>query len=93
MTPFQLSKFKRLAENRTQKPLDYTGFAKDAEFLSYCWNNADAIISRIEKLEKALEFYADPINWDNGRIFRHIGDGKVMGDYGETARKALERGE
>lgn len=55
----------------------------DESFLCYCGTHADAIIERIEKLEKALKFYADVENWNEWDM-----------ELGEIARKALEeRGE
>jgi hypothetical protein len=49
-------------------------------------------MSRIEELEKALEFYADPINWKRGE-YEIMRNGKYICraeyDKGEVARKAL----
>lgn len=92
----------------------------DFEFIAYCGTHADAIISRIEnlqkanehmilafdlqkerieKLEKALEFYADhPIR----TVFDNMPSDypgpspiakSVIFEDGSVARKALERGE
>lgn len=54
---FNLSEFKRLAEKRTKTPWSFDGSIgiEDAEFFVYVDKHADAIIERLEKLEKVAE--------------------------------------
>ena len=92
MTPSTV-RLKQLAEAAISSPQD--GTAKDWR-VHYEYDRAAnpeavlGLISRIEKLEAALQFYADPRTYEGGHN-DDVGSAGIDIDYrGNTAREALK---
>lgn len=72
----------------------------DAEFIAHAREDVSALIVEVERLRKALEFYADKENWERhlqceidvrqGQTLPIWDPSAIEFDEGETARRALE---
>lgn len=62
---------------------------QDAEFVIHAREDVPALIEEIERLQKALEFYADVENYHLNKMGHGFLSPVVMADGGHKARKVL----